>query len=314
MIRGCALRTVLRWLAIAAAILAMWWLSCFIYVLSRGMTVSSAGVSLAERSWRLMPRTERVAPAAGNHSWVIEGVWGTPSRGMARPFSGQSVLLDVQVIPQLLPPRNIDPIVLALVLGHGAACALAVMWILQFGWPRHGYRGDVAGRAMRRTFIRAGIWGLGWLALPHLPTVYWYSVWYYPRALGWPVEVWIDAGPFALLAPSLGAILGYLITLFACAPRAVHAASCGDGAGRLPAAKSCQLSRCASCGYAAMPDRPCPECGQHDPLLPRAVYITMWHLRLSQSRWRFAMRSMLWGTVGLLMVWPLVAGLARQCF
>lgn len=189
---------------------------------------------------------------------------------------------------------------------HAALCQLTILVLRHFGTP--SFNNDLASRRRDtlRLFTTSFLAWLVWCSVAHAFSHYWMGV-------SWPLftvannavrmEAMIDVGFWPTLMPYLGGILGYILTVLACARWQFRPKSPQCESGNGISTWSC----CVSCGYEALCEVPCPECGLPNPRMLRRAYFGRWHATILLSRHRWV-AWLPWGVVLLLLFWPLISG------
>lgn len=284
--------TLSRWrrATTVALLLIAWWGAGVIYAAARGSLTERPAVWLANKTAPFFP-----------NGGVFQGVW-PPS--LAREGG---ISLTWQGVTSVWPWMIFNDMPLGLLLPFHAACCALIAWSLhRWGFPRFSLNTTIT----IQTFWKTLAWGAFWLVFPVFVSRYWYFASNPALAMrGTPplmMTPLIDISAASLNMPLWGSLLGYLASV-------IHIARKNIWNSTIPAQyeppKWCHT--CLKCGYHAAPDRPCPECGEPNPLSIGMLYFNQSHARLSRGTRFDPVRVLFALIVTLLCFWPLLSGVLR---
>lgn len=189
---------------------------------------------------------------------------------------------------------------------HVALCFVTSLYFRQFGIPTVVRDAETFNQSCLRLLVSTSPSWLFWGICAHAISNYWMGVGGPTFAIGTTplrTEAMIDRSFLAAIAPYFGGIWGHVLTIFAVARWRFRSRLLTAQSGNAQPTWPC----CVSCGYAAVAEAPCPECGLLTPRMLRSAYFGRWHakLHLSHHRW---LTWLPWGIVVLLFFWPLISG------
>jgi hypothetical protein len=280
----------LRRTATVALLFIAWWGAGVFYAAARGTLTEQPAKWLAEQTALMIPVGD-----------VFQGVW-PPSLTREGGIS-----LTWQDVTSVWPWMIFNDMPVGLILPFHAACCALIVWALhRWGFPRITINRSIAVQ----TFWKSLAWGAFWLVFSVFVSRYWFFASNPAHVMrGTPplmMTPLIDISVVSLNMPLWGSLLGYVASV-------IHEA-------RKNIWKSQNLAHhsppewchtCMKCGYEAASDRPCPECGEPDPLSVGMIYFNQSHARLTRGRRFDPVRALLAILISLLCIWPLLSGALR---
>lgn len=305
------------------ALLAVWWLTCVLYVASRSEPVSTGAKWAAERTAPMLAvkvtNPARIWPlwSYPRSSWPSQETlrygYGYRISDQSRPDEPTKTRL-ARLISYARPWAILDGVPIGLILPvHAALCGFIVWFAYRCGFPRLAPERATRFRVFRQVFWSTAWRGAIWMSLPFFIAAYWFHASNPLLAMrGQPPTLKvaiIESTPIALSMPMWGAILGYFGSVIHVARVSVWRST--------PQAESQSaqwITRCIRCGYHASVHGPCPECGDPHPLAIGFLYFHELHARLARRCRIDPLRILHAGIVVGMFTWPFLAGSVRNFF
>ncbi len=296
----------MRLTKITITTIAIWWLTCLVFLASRISQVGIAAEFVAAKTAWLLPLKPFTNGWPSQDSMQFGYTRGLTDLGQPGLSAGERLCYFAQFTG---PWAGVDSVLLGLLFPIHAACIYFVLQVFcRVGCPTTAFDISVQKKLFWKTFWRCMWLGMLWFALSEFVAAFWFHT-SNPQLTtkGTPpvvMQAMVDIRPQALMIPTLAAFLGYLGSICQTLRRSIWDFNLG---------KTSETERwindCLRCGYQVAPDKPCPECGTQHPLSIGGVYFGQWHAKLARRRFVDPVRLLIGCVVAILFAWPLVAGL-----